>query len=129
MSNCFSFSKKNRQLTTKEIIFLRESGARRRVGSIVCFWKEKEEIGKSRISITVRKKNIKKAVLRNRIRRLVKESFRHSEIKNIGLDINILYSPLDKKLSPQPQQEELKKNIEKFFSLCVYAKKNETACS
>lgn len=46
--------------------------------------------GGARLGIAVSKRNLRLAVERNRIKRLVRESFRTSGIRDLGLDIVVL---------------------------------------
>ncbi len=46
--------------------------------------------GNARIGFVIGKKNIRKAVQRNRIRRVIRESFRHQRVKLPLLDIVVL---------------------------------------
>ena len=48
------------------------------------------KVGKARLGIAVSKRNLRLAVERNRIKRLVRESFRTSEIRDLSMDIVIL---------------------------------------
>ncbi len=48
------------------------------------------ELGFSRLGLAIGKKNFKHAVVRNRIKRIIRESFRQSLIKEIGYDIVVI---------------------------------------
>ena len=48
------------------------------------------DVGNARLGIAVSKRNLRLAVERNRIKRLVRESFRGSSIRELGVDIVIL---------------------------------------
>lgn len=50
----------------------------------------KNGLGNSRLGIVVSKKNFSKAVVRNRIKRIIREAFRQHPIKVSGLDIVVL---------------------------------------
>ena len=50
----------------------------------------KQQTLKTRLGMVVAKKNISKSVERNRIKRLVRESFRHARLQLPGLDIIVL---------------------------------------
>ena len=47
-------------------------------------------VGTARLGIAVSKRNLRLAVERNRIKRLVRESFRTSDIRDLSLDIVVL---------------------------------------
>jgi ribonuclease P protein component len=44
----------------------------------------------ARLGVIIAKRHVKKAVLRNRIRRLIRENFRHQQSQLIGLDFVVL---------------------------------------
>jgi ribonuclease P protein component len=46
--------------------------------------------GSPRLGLAVSKKNVKRAVDRNRIKRVIRESFRHNRLLLVGLDIVVL---------------------------------------
>ena len=50
----------------------------------------KQQTLQTRLGMVVSKKNISKSVERNRIKRLVRESFRHARLRLPGLDIIVL---------------------------------------
>ena len=50
----------------------------------------KQQTLQTRLGMVVAKKNISKSVERNRIKRLVRESFRHARLQLPGLDIIVL---------------------------------------
>lgn len=51
------------------------------------------EMGYARLGLAISKRKIKKAVVRNRIKRLVRESFRLSQHQLAGIDIVVLAQP------------------------------------
>lgn len=57
---------------------------------ISVFYLKKSVSDVARIAIIVSKKSAKLAVQRNRIRRIVRESFRHSQHRLVGCDIIVL---------------------------------------
>jgi len=50
----------------------------------------KNDLGNGRLGITVGKKNVSSAVARNRIKRLIRESFRHNKKNVRGLDLVVI---------------------------------------
>ena len=70
-----------------------------------------------RFSIIVPKKRVKKAVLRNRIKRLVFESFRRLDINLIGGSYNfiILYIGKDSDMEYSYVSDKMRKLLEKFM--------------
>jgi ribonuclease P protein component len=47
-------------------------------------------LGHARLGIAVSKKSLRRAVDRNRAKRIIRESFRHSGVRNIPMDIVVL---------------------------------------
>jgi len=47
-------------------------------------------LGHARLGIAVSKKSLRRAVDRNRTKRIIRESFRHSSVRNIPMDIVVL---------------------------------------
>ena len=50
----------------------------------------KQQTPQTRLGMVVAKKNVSKSVERNRIKRLIRESFRHTRLQLPGLDIIVL---------------------------------------
>lgn len=50
----------------------------------------KQQTPQTRLGMVVAKKNVSKSVERNRIKRLIRESFRHARLQLPGLDIIVL---------------------------------------
>jgi ribonuclease P protein component len=50
-------------------------------------------LGKPRLGLVIAKRHVKKAVQRNRIKRLIRESFRLNQSKLAGVDIVVLIRP------------------------------------
>lgn len=50
----------------------------------------KNTLGVSRLGLAIAKKNVKKAVDRNRIKRIARESFRHNQFILKGIDIVVV---------------------------------------
>ena len=57
--------------------------------------------GTARLGIAVSKRNLRLAVERNRIKRLVRESFRTSGIRDLSLDIVVLPRPTVLQAEPE----------------------------
>ena len=50
----------------------------------------KQQTSQTRLGMVVAKKNVSKSVERNRVKRLIRESFRHARLQLPGLDIVVL---------------------------------------
>lgn len=70
----------------------------------------------ARVGIIVAKRYVKKAVLRHRIKRLIRESFRHHKNQLSGLDVVVLLRVVFKK--PE-QTQSLKTMLEKNWQELV----------
>lgn len=75
----------------------------------------------ARLGIIIAKRYVKKAVLRNLIRRVIRESFRHTQDKLFGLDIVVL---LKTTITKAEQKKLLKTNLEKQWQDLVKKWKN-----
>jgi ribonuclease P protein component len=97
----FSFSKKEHLCGNKAISELFARGKRLSTavdgGGIKCIYEEvayiSEGAGVSKVLISVPKKNLKRAVDRNHIKRLIRESYRHEKhiISNSDIFFNIAF--------------------------------------
>ncbi len=67
----------------------------------------------SRIAIAVPKRLLKSAVLRNKIKRWIRESFRQHAVRSIGVDMLIT---LEQKLDPKKQPNEARAELHQLFS-------------
>ena len=72
----FRFPKTKRLAKPSEIRKVLTSGRKLKVTGFVIKWKWRENASESRVCVTVRKKQVRTSVARNRLRRLVKEFFR-----------------------------------------------------
>lgn len=79
------------------------------------------ELGLARLGVIIAKKHVKKAVLRNRIRRIIRESFRHQQRELLGLDLIVL---LRIALKKPEQMSGLRTHLEKQYQELVYKWKN-----
>jgi ribonuclease P protein component len=75
----------------------------------------------ARLGIIVAKRFVKKAVFRNSIKRLIRESFRHQQNQLLGLDIVVL---LRSAFSKAEQSKLLKVNLEKHWKELLKQWKN-----
>lgn len=108
----FSFLSRQRIRTAVEFTRILKQGKRLNQGCFSgCFLKN--EKNDARLGIIVSKKNATLATQRNRIKRLVRERFRHDQRYLVGTDVVVLLkSPIDQ-ISEQAQC------IEKLFSELV----------
>ena len=89
--NCFP--KCNRLLSVEDFSYLRKDSKRIKGRNFIIYYKDSlVGVGLTRIGISVSKK-VGNAVFRNTYKRLIREFFRTSEFKNLGLDILIVLYP------------------------------------
>ena len=87
--NLFSFTKKDRLLNPKDYSFVFEKPHRVGNGNLTILFRDNKK-EHSRLGLIIAKKNVKKAVERNRVKRLIRESFRYHKTKLQGLDIIVI---------------------------------------
>lgn len=85
----FGFSKELRLQTPAEFqaVFLQPIRSSSRYFTVLA---APNEVKNARLGIIVAKRNVARAIDRNRIRRLIREQFRNSQSKLMGLDIVVL---------------------------------------
>mgnify|MGYP006279894775 CR=1 FL=1 len=88
-SNNFTYSKKERLCSPGAISLLFEKGNSFHYGPFTLMWmqREDEQIYRALTAVIVGKKSVRKAVKRNRVKRLIREGWRKNK--------NILYSRLE----------------------------------
>jgi ribonuclease P protein component len=106
MISC-SFTKSCRLLSAGDFLRLKTGSRSYRTKTFICYYKEIENPpGTSRLGLAVSRK-VGKAHDRNRFKRLTKEFFRKSPIKDLGYDILVVYSPfLQKNFSERESAEQ-----------------------
>ena len=77
---------------------------------------KKEETPK--LGMAISKKNCRYATDRNRIKRVIRESFRHNQMSLSGLDIVVINKPG----STLAKNRELTESLEKHFRKCILKK-------
>ncbi len=109
------FEKNFRLLSASDFSELKVDSLSFKKPSFIIYYK-KNNFNQSRIGLSVPKK-IGKANVRNRLKRLIREYFRQSEYKFLGVDILFVVS-WNRNLSSESfviKEEVLLKNIEEFF--------------
>jgi ribonuclease P protein component len=113
------FEKNFRLLSASDFSELKVDSLSFKKPSFIIYYK-KNNFNQSRIGLSVPKK-IGKANVRNRLKRLIREYFRQSEYKFLGVDILFVVSWNRNLLSESfvIKEEVLLKNIEEFFKYYV----------
>ena len=101
MLSRYSFGTERRLLTSAEYSRVFEEASLRASHRHVLLLAAPNSIGHSRLGLVVAKKNVRKAVLRNRIKRIAREVFRQQTAGGSSLDVILLarrgIDTLDKK--------------------------------
>lgn len=132
----YTFQKEEKLSSRKAISDLFDNGKAFTVPPFRVFWKEStEEIPfPARVAVTVSKKNFKRAVDRNRIKRLLREAWRlnkhilykHLEQEKLQIILMIVYTPTD-----MPRQDIITLNIEEVVSklLLILPAESKKSCN
>ena len=83
------FHRKNRLLSPKEYQRVFKAGRKQR-GGIFTLIGCKNDQSCARLGLAIAKRNVPSAVSRNRIRRIIRESFRHHKENLSGVDVVVL---------------------------------------
>ena len=94
-----------------------KQGARLSIGCFLCFY-IKNTHDYPRLGMMIAKKHCKLAVTRNRIKRLIRERFRHNQMQYAGMDVVILLRASSDKISEEEQSECLEKLFSQLVARC-----------
>ena len=99
-SSLYRFRRENRLLDAAAFgrVFKRASRSRDKWFTVLCRENEDE---RARLGLAISKKNCRQATARNRIKRIVRESFRQHQDALAGLDIVVMNQPAAKTGSNQ----------------------------
>jgi len=86
----YAFGKESRLLKAEEYKAVFDHASLKVSGKDILFLARPNGLSHSRLGLVVAKKNIRKAVHRNRIKRLVRESFRHQQVCTNNIDAVVL---------------------------------------
>lgn len=91
-SSLFRFRKENRLLNAAAFgrVFKKASRSRDKWFTVLC--RENNE-GQARLGLAISKKNCRQATARNRIKRIVRESFRQHQEQLAGIDVVVMNQP------------------------------------
>jgi ribonuclease P protein component len=86
----YAFGKESRLLKAEEYKAIFDNASIKVSSNDILLLARPNGLSQSRLGLIIAKKNIRKAVQRNRIKRLVRESFRHREGSTIQIDVIFL---------------------------------------
>jgi ribonuclease P protein component len=86
----FNLPKKNKLLNKKEFSWVFEKATYKASHRYCLILARESQSDRSRIGLVIAKKHIKLAVDRNRVKRLIRESFRHNQHQLIKIDAIVL---------------------------------------
>jgi ribonuclease P protein component len=84
------FSRDKRLLTARQFTAVFDSPTSKVPGKHILLLARENGLDHPRLGLVIGKKNVKLAVERNRLKRLLRESFRHHQQKLAGLDIVVI---------------------------------------
>ncbi|MBU0500690.1 MAG: ribonuclease P protein component [Gammaproteobacteria bacterium] len=87
------FSRQHRLLTKEDYSYVFEKAHKNKDRYFTLLWRPSAK-GSARVGLAISKKHIKRAVDRNLIKRLIRESFRKRRCKLPAIDIVVLAGPL-----------------------------------
>ena len=117
MNTCFRFDRSRKLLSSASFsnVFERAHHSHDKFFTVLSHYK-KEEIPK--LGMAISKKNCRYATDRNRIKRVIRESFRQNQRSLSGLDIVVINKPG----STLAKNRELTESLEKHFIKCTLKK-------
>ena len=86
------FSRQVRLTQAQEFSRIFDKPVRSKVGGLIVLAR-RNDLGYPRLGLAIAKKNVRAATGRNRIKRLIRESFRQHQSKLCGIDIVVLTRP------------------------------------
>lgn len=113
----FSFGSEFRLKNPADFSYLKKDSRSERSKYVIAYYKKSRlESSQTRIGFSVSKK-VGDAPKRNRIKRILKEAFRHSDLKEKGLDILFVVSPTLYKFNSENEKAE--SELLKSYTLIV----------
>jgi ribonuclease P protein component len=120
-SKGFRFQKTNRLLDAAAFgrVFKKASRSRDKFFTVLCR-DNKEDI--ARLGLAISKKHCRKATARNRIKRVIRESFRKHPEELQGLDIVVINQPA----AALAKVEAMRESLERHWQRCSLKHRNNT---
>lgn len=113
------FSKSHRLLTSEDFLYLKNGSFCLKAPQLIAYAKNSRLAqSETRIGISVSKR-VGNSFTRNRLKRIIRENFRLSEVRNLGLDVLFVVGFQLYKTAPTEAEAEaiLKKSLSLIFSL------------
>lgn len=110
-----TFDKTSRLLSATDFANLKVGSKVFKKSSLIAYYKQ-NSLGKTRVGLSVSKKN-GNSPIRNRCKRILRELFRHSSIRELGLDILLVvnFHPSLKNDEQAKKESVLLENTNDFF--------------
>jgi ribonuclease P protein component len=112
-TSAYRFTTRNRLLDARAFARVFDKAARSRDALFTVLYRD-NDIEIARLGLAISKKNCRKATDRNRIKRIIRESFRHHGARLAGLDVVVLNQPAATE-APNPA---LFESLERHWQRC-----------
>ena len=110
------FSKSHRLLTSEDFLYLKEGSSYIKFYPLIAYFKKSRLVQpETRLGISVSKK-VGNSFTRNRFKRIVRERFRLSDIRLLGIDLLFVVSPQLSKISLAEGEVLLEKALREIFA-------------
>ena len=117
----FRFRKANRLLSAAAFgrVFKKATRSRDKLFTVLCRQSKDET---ARLGMAISKRHCRKATARNRIKRAIRESFRHHQQQLAGLDIVVINQPA----AGLADNDAMNESLERHWQRCTKAKQKLT---
>lgn len=95
-----------------------QRGARRHQDDLFSIQTQPNTLGQVRLGITVSRRVSRRAVDRNRIKRRIRESFRHARVGFGSIDIVVVARPMARVAKPEHLEESLDRHWKSIQAQC-----------
>ena len=113
------FSRQARLLQSREFQHVFNNTDCKSVDSLLVVLASRNEYGYARLGLAISKKKINKAVARNRLKRIIRESFRHDQRHVQAVDIVVMAQPRALEATNQQLFDSLQNHWKNLKNRCV----------